>query len=265
MVEGRKWRIVFGIRWDGGKRVRALRAAGLALLFALLAPGAADGQSADPPRGHTLQRVLVVPAEGHGADARALISRLSGRPGRRLAVVGGFAARVPAGALARLNASASVRLAAPDVPVPVRGDDADSTAATASATVRAAAGFDALRNRGVDGSGVGIALVDSGAMAIDGLDRGQLLKGPDFSSDGEDADLRGLDGFGHGTHLAGVIAGRDGKGLDGVAPGARVVSVKVANAGGQTSLLRVLAGLEWVRRNARDDRLNLRVVNLSLG
>jgi serine protease AprX len=143
----------------------------------------------------------------------------------------------------------------------VRGDDAAQTATNAGETLRAAAGVDSLR--GVDGSGIGVALVDSGAMDVRGLDDGQLVTGPDFSADADDRDLRGLDGFGHGTHLAGVIAGHDGAGLTGVAPGAHVVSVKVADAGGQTSLLRVLAALDWIRRNQRD--LNLRVVNLSLG
>ncbi len=79
-------------------------------------------------------------------------------------------------------------------------------------------------------------------------------------------DLRGLDTFGHGSHMAGVIAGDDpATGYRGVAPGARLVSVKVAGADGITSLVRVLMALDWVRRNRNEGGLKIRVLNLSLG
>jgi serine protease AprX len=262
MVHGRKWRVVFGIRWDGGKRPRVIIGA-LTALIAAFVPASAQAHAVDAGQRAALRSVFVVPAAGRTADARALVCRLGGHSGRRIAVARGFVARVPGNRLATLRGNAAVRAASPDVDLSLRGDDAVQTAASAGATVRAAAGLQALRDAGIDGKGVGIALVDSGAMDIDGLDGGQLVKGPDFSSDDEDADLRGLDGFGHGTHLAGVIAGHDGAGLDGVAPGARVLSVKVANAGGQTSLLRVLAALDWIRKNQAAQ--NIRVVNLSLG
>ena len=79
-------------------------------------------------------------------------------------------------------------------------------------------------------------------------------------------DLRNLDTFGHGTHLAGLIAGRDPiTGFAGVAPGARLVSLKIAGADGETNLARVLGALEWIRRNHDAPGYNIRVVNLSLG
>ena len=55
-----------------------------------------------------------------------------------------------------------------------------------------------------------------------------MVDGPDFSDDARVDGLRNLDAFGHGTHLAGIIAA--------VAPQARVVSVKVADHEGTTSL-----------------------------
>jgi serine protease AprX len=254
--------IVFGIRWDGGKRPRSLRLWATTLLSALLVgllPAAAE---ASQDRAPALRDALVVPAAGHTAEARRLVARLGGRAGRRVPVVGGFAARVPAGALARLTASPAILVAAPDVPLSVRSSDEDA-AATAAQTVDAAAGVTPLRAAGVDGSGIGVALVDSGVRP-GGFEDGHLLPGPDFSSEGGGRSRHGVDGFGHGTHLAGVIAGHAGS-FEGIAPGARVVSVKVADQAGRTSLLRVLAGLEWVRRAADDRRLGLRVVNLSLG
>ena len=54
---------------------------------------------------------------------------------------------------------------------------------------------------------------------------------------------------GHGTHMAGIVAGRDDSGLGtGVAPGSRVVNVKVADHLGGTSLISLLAGIDWAVR-----------------
>jgi serine protease AprX len=64
--------------------------------------------------------------------------------------------------------------------------------------------------------------------------------------------------------MAGIIAGSDA-GFSGVAPGARIVNVKVADRDGDTELSRVLAGIEWVVRHRRDGGRNIRVLNLSFG
>ena len=118
-----------------------------------------------------------------------------------------------------------------------------------------------------DGSGVDVAIVDSGVVPVGSLAQpGRVVYGPDFSSERGDRDLRNLDTFGHGTHLAGIIAGRDSiTGFAGVAPGARLVSLKIAGADGETSLIRVLAALDWIRRNHDAPGYNIRIVNLSLG
>jgi serine protease AprX len=118
-----------------------------------------------------------------------------------------------------------------------------------------------------DGRGVDVALVDSGVVPVAGLaEPGRVVYGPDFSSERNDRDLRNLDTFGHGTHLAGLITGRDpATGFAGVAPGSRLVSLKIAGADGETDLARVLAALDWIYRNHDASGYNIRVVNLSLG
>ena len=83
------------------------------------------------------------------------------------------------------------------------------------------------------------------------------MNGPDLSEDARYPSLRNVDAFGHGTHLAGVIAG--------VAPSARLVNVKVADSDGSTSLGRLLAGIDWVVRHGDGDGLDVRVVNLAFG
>jgi serine protease AprX len=118
-----------------------------------------------------------------------------------------------------------------------------------------------------DGRGVDVALVDSGVVPVGGLaQQGRVVYGPDFSAERGDADLRNLDTFGHGTHLGGLIAGRDpSTGFAGVAPNARLVSLKISGADGETNLARVLGALNWIHRNHDAPGYNIRVVNLSLG
>jgi serine protease AprX len=142
---------------------------------------------------------------------------------------------------------------------------ADDTVSRSAAWIAGGAGLTGLA--APDGRGVDVALVDSGVVPVGSLaEPGRVVYGPDFSSERGDRDLRNLDTFGHGTHLAGLIAGHDRiTGFGGVAPGARLVSVKVAGADGETSLARVLAALDWIRRNHDAPGYNIRVVNLSLG
>ncbi len=115
------------------------------------------------------------------------------------------------------------------------------------------------------GQGIDVALVDSGVTPVSGLDqRGKVVYGPDLSNEGGQPNLANLDTYGHGTHLAGIINGEEGDVL-GVAPGSRVVSVKVAGATGETSIAQVIAGIDWVVEHKNDNGLNIRVLNLSLG
>jgi serine protease AprX len=151
----------------------------------------------------------------------------------------------------------------PVAPVGPTADDGASRARDSMDLVRASTGAAG----GLTGAGVDVALIDSGVLGVPALSGdGKLVRGPDFSADAHDADLRGLDAFGHGSHMAGVIAGNDAaSGYQGVAPGARLVSVKVAGADGVTSLVRVLMAFDWVRRNHDSHGLRIRVLNLAFG
>ena len=116
------------------------------------------------------------------------------------------------------------------------------------------------------GQGIDVALVDSGVTPVHGLDQpGKILYGPDLSNEGGFDNLAGMDTYGHGTHLAGIINGDDGAEVGGIAPSSRVVSVKVAGATGETSIEQVIAGIDWVVEHKNDNGLNIRVLNLSLG
>jgi serine protease AprX len=138
--------------------------------------------------------------------------------------------------------------------------------------VAAVIGADRLRARGYDGRGIGVALVDTGVAPVEGLTSGNVVNGPDLSFESQSADYRHLDTFGHGTHMAGIIAGRDpatllgGKRFQGIAPGARLTSLKVASAEGAVDVSQVVAAIDWVVTHRNDDPQNpIRVLNLSYG
>jgi serine protease AprX len=112
----------------------------------------------------------------------------------------------------------------------------------------------------IDGRGVGVALIDSGVANVPDL-RSNVVARVDFTEQRD-----GLDTFGHGTHMAGLIAG-DGTSSAGqwvgAAPGADLISLKVASWNGATDTSSVIAALRWAVTNK--DRFNIRVINLSFG
>jgi serine protease AprX len=131
-------------------------------------------------------------------------------------------------------------------------------------------------NNGITGKGVDVALLDSGVAEVNGLRGAKVVHGPDLSYETDDPALRNRDTFGHGTHMAGIIAGRDDgtpavvqKGDEdhflGMAPGARLVSLKLADASGATDVSQMIAGIDWVVQNRNRNGLNIRVLNLSFG
>ncbi len=143
-------------------------------------------------------------------------------------------------------------------------------------SVTAAVGAPALWDDGITGAGIDVAVVDTGIAPVSALSgRGKLVDGPDLSFDLGIAELEHLDGFGHGTHMAGIIAGRSGDGrvssraapdrFLGVAPDARLVNVKVGDNTGAVDVSQVIAGLDWIVEHRRDQGLDIRVINLSFG
>ena len=129
-----------------------------------------------------------------------------------------------------------------------------------------------LLDLGYTGKGVDVAVIDTGVSPVPGLaDPARVVNGPDFSYNGRDRDVRHLDGFGHGTNMAGIIAGSPhapvstGSHFTGMAPSARIVNVRVGDSAGNVKSAQVVAALDWVVAHRHADGLNIRVVNLSYG
>jgi serine protease AprX len=65
--------------------------------------------------------------------------------------------------------------------------------------------------------------------------------------------------------MAGIIAGNDGGSFRGVAPGARLLNIKVATRDGATDVSQVIAAVDWVVQHRADAGMNIRVLNLAFG
>ncbi|MER7283248.1 S8 family serine peptidase [Dactylosporangium sp. NPDC000244] len=102
---------------------------------------------------------------------------------------------------------------------------------------------------------------------VAGLPAAQVVNGPDLSFESQSNDLRYLDTYGHGTHMAGIIVGNDtATGTVGLAPKAKLTSVKVGTSNGAVDVSQMIAAIDWVVEHRNDDRASpIRVINLSYG
>ena len=136
-------------------------------------------------------------------------------------------------------------------------------ASTSLAEVLETIGADELHDLGWTGAGIDIAVIDTGVNAVAGLDGfNKVIHGPDLSFE-SGTQFYAQDTYGHGTAMASIIAGDDGDGYQGVAPGARILSLKVADNTGAVDVSQVIAALDWVTQYGQGEGLNVRVINLA--
>jgi serine protease AprX len=227
-------------------------------LVALGATLPAAALAAEPP--DAASRAVIVRGPSTAAAAAA-VAAVDGEVERALPVVDGVAASIRPSALGRLTdaglqVSDDVEVRPTSWPDGAIAElDADDAARLAVQTTALGTGPGARR-----GGGVAVAVIDTGVDATHPSLRGQVHAGPDFSDPaGQGVDDSRADEYGHGTAMAGLVAGQG----VGVAPDARIVAVKVAGRDGSTSLSRVLAAIDWTI--SHQDELNIGVLNLSFG
>ena len=194
------------------------------------------------------------------SDSALRITLNGGKAGRKLGIMKARAARVPNVLLKRLADDPKVKKVHFDREV--RGELARTAATVGALTARLQYGY--------TGAGIGVAVIDSGitanhddlgASASSKLGQ-RVTKFVDFINNRTTK----YDDWGHGTHVAGIIAG---SGYDsygeraGIAPKANIVALKALDAEGKGRISHIIAALDWIVTNRVEH--NIRVVNMSLG
>jgi serine protease AprX len=210
-------------------------------------------------------RVIITLKPGEDERAAQEVRRLGGRLGRKLRLIDGIAAELPNRVIKALSERSEVLSIHYDRPAVTH---MNRTAVAVGARAAQIA-------YGYDGAGVGVAVIDSGitpwhddlgysgsssyVRTVGGQRRSAFV---DFVN-GSNVPY---DDNGHGTHVAGIIAGNgyDSFGVRaGIAPAAHIVSLKVLDREGRGVISDVIAAFEWAIANRAAH--NIRVINLSVG
>lgn len=237
-----------------------------AAMLASLVPAAAFASGGETPAPPVRIRVIVTRASHDGGAERA-VAAVGGRIVNDLRIIDSFAADVPGWAVDFIAKNPAVSHIAIDRPVGGTGSRQAAPAVQPLnyyiGTLGAKSVWTLVKDAAgqpVDGRGVCVAVLDSGISSDADLDISHRYT---FNPDSTTAN----DVYGHGTHVAGIVAG---KGVDsgrtdpycGVAPGASLLGLKVADEKGYGNESDVVAALQFVYENAA--KYNIRVVNLSI-
>ena len=227
-----------GVRW--GAILTGVVATGLPLL-ALPSPsqaGASGGASA---------KYIVSSPSGNLSSVTDALASVGSSVNSDLSVVGVTTAQLDPSQAASLASQPGV-VVTPNLPVQVQGTTGPPGRAPA-AVFPEQTGASQLWAQGDTGQGVNVAVLDTGITPLPDF-AGRLVDGVDLSG----GNNPWKDKYGHGTFVAGLIAG-DGASSNGQyvgeAPGAGLVSVKVAGASGSTALATVIAGVGWTIAHRR--------------
>ena len=240
--------------------------------------------------------VKVLVRAGSSQEAASIVAAHGGEVTVELGIIDGVAAVVSSNAAGELAAAPGVLDVAPDTEVTLASNDAGPTGTAnglssdldkllrtfsrdADKEAREAedrAGDDVfgitprdavallgggwLDREGFDGSGVDIAIIDSGVADLANF-QGRIESPIDLSGV-PDEQLR--DGRGHGTAMASIAALNDG--FDsGVADDAGIIDIKVAARDAVTDVSQVIAAIDWAVTNRATEGRNIRVLSLSFG
>jgi serine protease AprX len=244
---------------------RRIAAAAAAIIAALAgapvagAPAASASTVSASTVSATTGETVIVTAAGL-VNAVAAVLSVGGTILTQFHLINGVEAVVPAAVEPVLAAVPGI-IVTPDVSVNVQSTPASTGPHTPSDAFLQQTGATRLAAAGDTGQGVTVAVLDTG---IDNLPdfSGRLIGGVDLTGGRNPFQ----DSYGHGTFVAGLIAGNgssSGGQYAGEAPGASLVSIKVAGADGKTDLAGLITGLQWAVDHKSG--YGIKVLNMSLG
>lgn len=202
----------------------------------------------------TIEEVpVIIQFKEVNQNLKQSIARLTTRLKSELSIIDGYAGQMSTDVIYRLSSSPEVDYISFDSQVFTQLDI--STAAMEAYFPHA---------RGYEGEGTTIAVIDTGVAPHDDLTKpvNRIVDFKDFVNN----KITPYDDNGHGTHVAGIIGsnGYSSRGrLAGVAPKANIVGIKALDENGGGSTSDIIAAISYVIENK--DRLNIKLINLSLG
>ena len=223
---------------------------------------------------------VIVRTHGVSPATERAVLRLGGSVERRLPLIDGFLATLPASRLERLRRSDGVASVTLDRRVQMStldGWDQKKDLGSMHYVAQEVAGAGEFWNDRYTGEGVDVALIDSGVVPVAGLRTpGKVVLRPGplvrvAEPQAPHTSTRTATGrTWPGSSRAATTTRRRPvqKGDEtfvGMAPDARIVSIKVADSQGATDVSQVIAAIDWVVQHRRDNGLNIRVLNLSFG
>ncbi|MCP4428884.1 MAG: S8 family serine peptidase, partial [Chloroflexi bacterium] len=211
--------------------------------------------AAEQPDAQT--RVIIQKSDVE-ADVAGLVASMGGTVVHDLRLINAVAAEMTLETAVDLSFNANVSWVSLDGAVESAGKPPKDDGPTTVNTYLDTLGVRDAWALGYDGQGIGIALIDSGIEHADLNDHVVVEVPFNIHSNIEDYS-------GHGTHVAGVIAGSgDGSRGDyaGVAPGASLIALSVGDYNGNAYESDTVAALQWIYDNK--DAYNIRIVNLSI-
>lgn len=184
-------------------------------------------------------------------DVEDLVQSVGGRLVWNYEILPGFAAFMPMDAVSKLAEDDRIVRFSPS-------RDVTSLMDTSTNAVQA----DAAWSEGYDGSGITVAVIDSGIDRLDGAFSGALVACVATVAGIAAPECEDFDG--HGTHVAGSVAARHST-YKGVAPGASLAAVRVLHAGGAGTSADIIAGMDWIAQNKNTVSPPIRVATMSIG
>ena len=220
-----------------------------------------DLQSSSLTNTGGLIKVVVQFKDEPSLTARQILSSSGARIKRKFTKLNTLSISLTADAIAQLSALSEVEFISPEREVQFLGHVSMTTGADAVRTSIANSPTGEL-----DGSGIGIAILDSGMYEshksfLDADGRPRIVFSQDFTGE-----LNRRDPYGHGTHVAALAAGNGqiaGGAYQGIASNAKILNLRVLNSTGTGRLTDVLSAIDWILANR--EAYNIRVVNMSLG
>jgi serine protease AprX len=204
---------------------------------------------------------VIVQSFGGAQGATEAVESVGGKVTQDLSIINGVGARVPYGSLRQLRANDSVTQITPNDKIQLHAQGPDSGHPK---RIQKVINADEGWGQGITGSGVNVALLDTGVYNHPDL-AGRLVKCVDLTHE-RNTPAHCKDTYGHGTFMAGLIAGNgassNGK-YSGAAPDAGIVAIKAAGYDGATDISTILAGIQYAV--AFKDAYDIRVLNLSMG